>query len=91
MSKDQLFNKEESSRDFVYFSNAVISDGFDISIREVPKDNQAGDHAKVEVIFYQRKGDNKVEVVSAVRLQLYELEQFARLAQRRIEDFRKAD
>ncbi|GEM_PF-7128450 len=49
--------------------------------------DENGSHAKVELLFTQSKGKDRVEVVSAIRMQVFELEKFAELIDRRLKGF----
>lgn len=82
--------KKEAVKDIVFFTNALAVDGFDISIQHVPSDEN-GSHAKVELLFTQSKGKDRVEVVSAARMQMFELEKLAKLIERRLKDFHGKD
>ncbi len=88
MEKEEPFERG-NSREIVYFFNAVVADDFDVAIRKAAPDDDSDNHAKVELVFYQQKGNNKDEVVSAVRMQLFELEKLDALLRRKIKAFRE--
>ena len=81
MATDQLFEHEstDKDKDIVYFTNGLAIDDFDLAIKQMPNDNKDESHAKVELVFYQDKGNRRREVVAAVHMQLSELMALASL------------
>ena len=85
---DQTFepDNEPSDRDIAYYAHGLAVDAFDLTIRHVP-DDPSNSHAKVELVFFQDKGNHRREVVTAVRLQLHELQQLHLLMKKKMEAF----
>lgn len=88
MTNNQAFKPENTKTDVVYYTHALTVDDFDLAITEVPQDS-SGAHAKVELVFFQHKGNDKKEVVAAVKMQLHELEAFMSLTKEKQESFTK--
>ena len=88
MSNKQSFKPENTNKDVVYYTHALTVDDFDLAITEVATDD-TGAHARVELVFLQEKGNNKKEVVAAVRMQLHELRDLVTLATDKIDRFSK--
>jgi hypothetical protein len=74
----KLDDPEGVKREIVYFVNALAVDGFDISIRQVD-DDPSGRHAIVELLFTQKKGTSRTEVVASLRLSADDLSGLADL------------
>lgn len=88
MAEDQSFD-QENDKDFPYFTHALAADAFDLTIRRARPEGDSDEHAKVELVFFQDKGNHKREVVAAVRMQLYELSALAQLIERKKSAFLK--
>lgn len=88
MAENQLFD-QENDKDFPYFTHALGADAFDLTIRRARLDDVSNEHAKVELVFFQDKGNHKREVVAAVRIQLHELSALAKMIERKREAFLK--
>jgi uncharacterized protein YvpB len=88
MSNNQSFKSENTKTDVVYYTHALTVDDFDLAITEVPND-EYGTHGKVEIVFFQNKGNSKKEVVAAVNMQLYELDALLTLAKDKAREFKK--
>jgi hypothetical protein len=87
MTEDQSFDKE-NDKNIPYFAHAFAADAFDLTIRQVQSDGGSHDHANVELVFFQDKGNHKREVVAAVRMQLYELAALSAMIERKSTAFR---
>ena len=88
-AKNQEFEPahNDESRDIAYFAHGLTVDAVDLSIRAVEVDDDDNRHAKVDLIFLQDKGTRRREVVTAVRMQLFELEAAVNLINRKINAF----
>jgi hypothetical protein len=85
MIKDQSF-EHDRPKDFVYYPYMQAADDFDLTIRAVPAD-ESGAHAKVELVFFQNKGNDKQEVVLALQMQLWQVDDLVELINRKKKAF----